>query len=438
MKILYLAPEPGISYDMSGGAGTHIRGTVAALQRQGHTVGVAVGGDLLRNHNGSRLRAVETYSVSKANSIGAAVLGYGKVLVPRFARRLFHDTVRAFRTRHQVQSAVRDFLKQFGKPDIIYERSAVGLATGNCLRDQLCVPLCIETDADLIEGTRALTTCVARSLFYGPLERWKLQTADSLVVMSEGSRQRLRDKWAIRHDSIYVKGLGVSRELFNDHSELPNKDPGIMQAYSLYGKCVIGYVGIFQDYQNLPLLMAAAEKLRNKTNYRFLVVGTGRRLHEYREYARKMDLHNLCFTGHIPKEQIARFFRCIDVGVITDNLSHMYPVKYLEFLAHGVPTVFPRHEPFRTFFEDIAGYDFFSFRPGDAQSLSETIVGVIDDWQRALGCTQALKDLVLRSYTWDATAERLTKALEETVRRARQSAGRHDFGYRLGHSDVSS
>ena len=38
MKIIYLAPETGIRYNMSGGAGTHMRGTVESLKENNDVI----------------------------------------------------------------------------------------------------------------------------------------------------------------------------------------------------------------------------------------------------------------------------------------------------------------------------------------------------------------------------------------------------------------
>ena len=50
MNILYLAPEKGISYFQSGGAGTHIRGTILEL-RKTNNIYQYIGGDLIRKDN---------------------------------------------------------------------------------------------------------------------------------------------------------------------------------------------------------------------------------------------------------------------------------------------------------------------------------------------------------------------------------------------------
>ena len=400
MKILYLAPEPGITYSMSGGAGTHIRGTVEPLIVKGNEVGIFIGGDYLRSKV-----VVDNYEKSARFGLRLVI----KSMIPGELRKLYNDFKR-IRIQRKLTEGLESFLLSFGRPDIIYERSAYGLDLGLKIATEHNIPYCLESDVILLDLVRPHTSYFFNKLIYKNIERKKMSGANGLFVMSQASIPLLRRLWNIDHNQIYFKGLGI-----NVSKRLPKKSNVVNSTFGLEGKIVIGYVGIFQDYQNLPILFDLAELFLTNPRVVILVVGTGRRLEEYKREVAQRSLTNVIFTGLIDSSSIVHYYHRIDYGVITDNPPHMYPVKYLEFLSYNKPVFFPSYASFHSFFENDLDLELFSFSPGEANSLKLKIEAAMREKDRIQQVTQQLSRLVQFNYSWDRCADRLVIGLENVI-----------------------
>jgi glycosyltransferase involved in cell wall biosynthesis len=400
MKILYLASEPGIFYEMSGGAGTHMRGTVEPLIDKGHEVGVFIGGDYLSNTNNK---------VNAEKKKGSLLRCFFKMITPSEFKKIFND-IKRLRVKRDLSNGLEDFLNDFGKPEIVYERSAFGLDIGLQISKKYNIPYCLESDVTLLEIIRPYTSYIFNRFIYKKIESRKISQADGITVMSEASIPLLKNLWNIKHDRIFFKGLGIDAKKINS-----KEDNVVNELFNLEDKIVVGYIGIFQDYQNIPILFDVAEQLKANPNVVILIVGTGKRIDEYKKEINCRKLDNIIFTGLIDKSMIDSYYSRIDIGVITDNASHMYPVKYLEFLAYKKPTLFPAYDAFRTFFENSDNFDLLSFTPGNPISLKDKILRIITERDRVKEITLKLSSVVQNKYSWHSSADRLISSLRQTL-----------------------
>lgn len=400
MKILYLASEPGIFYEMSGGAGTHMRGTIEPLIDKGHEVGAFIGGDYLSNTN---------KKVNAEKKKRSRIRSFFKMNTPSEFKKIFND-VKRLRIKRELSDGLEDFLNDFGMPDIIYERSAFGLDIGLQISKKYNIPYCLESDVTLLEIIRPYTSYIFNRFIYKKIENQKISQADGITVMSEASIPLLKNLWNINHDRIFFKGLGIDAKKINT-----KEDNVVNELFSLEDKIVVGYVGIFQDYQNIPILFDVAEQLKVNPKVVILIVGTGKRIDEYKMEITRRKIDNIIFTGLIDKSMIDSYYSRIDIGVITDNASHMYPVKYLEFLAYKKPTLFPAYDAFKTFFENPHNFDLLSFTPRNPISLKDKILRIINEKDRVEEITLRLSRVVQNNYSWHSCANRLISALNQTL-----------------------
>lgn len=399
MNILYLATEPGIFYEMSGGAGTHMRGTIEPLIDKGHKVGVFIGGDYLSNTNKK-----DNEKQKKESHLRSFL----KMVTPAELKKILND-VKRLRIKPKLTNGLEDFLNDFGIPDIIYERSAFGFDIGLKISKKYNIPYCLESDVTLLEIIRPHTSYIFNRFIYKKIENHKITQADGITVMSQSSISLMKNLWNINHDRIFFKGLGI------DAKKNLKEDNHVNKLLNLEGKIVVGYIGIFQDYQNIPILFDVAEQLKDYPKFIILIVGTGKRIDEYKMEITRRKLENVIFTGLIDKSMIDFYYSRIDIGVITDNASHMYPVKYLEFLAYKKPTLIPAYDAFKTFFENPYNFDLLSFTPGNPISMKDKILRIINEKDRVEEITFGLSRVVQNNYSWHSCANRLISALNQTI-----------------------
>ena len=402
MKIIYLAPETGIRYNMSGGAGTHMRGTVESLKENNDVI-VAVGGDLLVE-NESPIDNQNRNS-KKRNDIKSVVRSLIKKILLKNIK-LFYNDLKIIKENQKVFTKVNSLINLNDLPDIIYERSAYGFDVGYKISKKYNIPLVLESDVIILDLVKPRTTKIFNSFFYKIREKKKVSNADGIVVMSEPSIQLMKQIWQVKHDRIFFKGLGIN---LNKGQNI-NKDY-VDEKYDLKGKFIIGYVGIFQDYQNIPILFEVAKLLKND-NFIFLIVGTGSRLLEYKTIVKNEGLTNVVFTGLIDKDLMDEFYDRIDLGVITDNAPHMYPVKYLEFISKKVLTVSPNYPSFNIFFENEDVKERFTFEAKNPLDLKNKIIGIKRDLVNSKELMSYSKRVVKDQFTWAKCGERLEHSLK--------------------------
>lgn len=407
MKILYLAPEVNIFLQQSGGAGTHMRATIGHLSKS-HDVTVAIGGDLMENH-----RAEKSGQKSEATSPG------WKSWVPKELKKTYADHQRKALNKAIFQKTL-ELIHQAGIPDIIYERSGYGYDVGYRLSKSLGVPLVLESDVLILELMAPDTSWLFNRIWYRNMEYKKIHQASSIVVMSPFSVTLMKEKWGLDHDRVFYKSLGID---LRNLQKLPNRD--LDQQYGLKGAYVAGYVGIFQDYQHIPVMLEAA-RLAKDPQIRFMLVGSGKRMPDYQSFVREHQLDQVIFTGLVDKNEIGNYYDRIDLGVIPDCAYHMYPVKYLEFWALGIPTITPNYEVFRPFYAGTEEFEAMTFEPRSPQSLLERLEAVKAMKEKAPGRLRAIiqhtQSKVMAEHTWEKCGIRLEKALLETLAFARQKA----------------
>jgi glycosyltransferase involved in cell wall biosynthesis len=370
LRLLYLAPDPALTLDQKGGAGTHMSGTIESLRRQGVDVEAFVGSP-------PGPSGVLTIAQRPAPTLRRAVPGPIRVLA-RDLRLLAH--ARAFR-----RAAYPPF-------DCVYERSGYLLDVGRVLALDHHVPYFVETDGILV-AARGAAYGAALSRLGERLERKKIAAADVVVVMSQASRDDVIRRYGVSEERVVVKGLGVERELLDNP---PTGEPVFD----------VGWAGTFQPYHGLDLLVDALRQVETRSA---LLVGDGpgRPGIEAAIHGLPVEL-----PGLLPRaEALARLAEC-RVLVIPDSDVNVYPMKLLEYGALGRPIVCPRQPAFEEF-RDHGDELLVLFAPGDARDLARAIdeAGGPGARERAL----LFRELVARRYTWDSAAARLVEKLQSVA-----------------------
>ena len=135
----------------------------------------------------------------------------------------------------------------------------------------------------------------------------------------------------------------------------------------------------------------------------------------YRAFAERHGLTNLIFTGPVDSDLIGGYLARMDLGVIPGCAYHMYPVKYLELGALGVPALTPRYDVFRRFYSSDEAFRDKSFTPGSAEQLARAIVDLKRDPARLEADREHVRTTVLTHHTWERCRERIEHALDATL-----------------------
>lgn len=399
MNILYLASEKSLTLNQSGGAGTHIRGTLSYLNKY-HEIKSFIGGDIL-----NQIDFVQNQE--RKIKKGSPTLKWVKKLIPRQVRLIKQDLNR-IKFCKLFYSKVLEFLDQdiHFKADLIYERSGYGSNAGIKLSNHLGIPLIIESDVLICDFYKNYSSIIFNKLFFKNLEKQKLQSASKVVVMSQGSIKKINQIWGISKDKVCVKGLGIEPSNSDFNEVLPLKTK-----LKLTNKFVVGFTGIFQPYHNVDVLVEAEKHLSKESDILIMVIGIDAAGKDYTKVVQGQN--KIHFTGLIDHKEIPAYYNRFDVGIIPGSADFMYPVKFLEFGLYNKPCLVPRHEAYREFFLDDKEFEMFSFVPHASIDMAEKILFFRENFDELKERWKRVHKLIIDNYSWDMCARRLNDVFIE-------------------------
>ncbi|MBN1307365.1 MAG: glycosyltransferase family 4 protein [Chitinispirillaceae bacterium] len=182
-----------------------------------------------------------------------------------------------------------------------------------------------------------------KSLFIRFLERLELmmyRSADHIVTVGEGYRQRIVDK-GIAGDRISVVINGVDLERFKPFPEAPFT----RKKYHGEGRFVCSYIGTVGMAHGLEVILKAA-KICKDTGCRdtlFWIVGDGAQRADLERGSREHGLNNIIFTGRLPKEEMPEIITASDCCLVHLRKSELFgtviPSKIFELMAMNIPII---------------------------------------------------------------------------------------------------
>ena len=403
MKILFLAPDTNLSYEMRGGAGTHMRASVTELRKLGHDVILAVGGDLIEKKN--------TNLDNFDNQNGFYFKSFLKKVIPAEAKKTVLD-YNIQRKNKSVTFKTEQIIKSNPNIDVIYERSGYGYDTGMVLSEKYNIPRCMETDVIMLDLKKSYTSKLFNNFFYRWLEKKKYHSANSITVQSEYSVSLCKKYWNLNHDRVFNKDLGINKM----NLEL-NPMLDVNKKHALKDKIVVGFVGYFMGYQNIPILLEAAKKFENISNdIIFLLVGGGGVFNDLQKKVEKDNIKNVIFTGLVDKQDVANYYDRIDLAVIPDCAYHMYPVKFLEYSLFKLPTITPNYKVFERFYLNTSKFKEMTFESKNIDSLVQKLKYSIDNIEKLKEEVNYTYDYVIENHKWERCAKLIENALIETLK----------------------
>jgi glycosyltransferase involved in cell wall biosynthesis len=217
---------------------------------------------------------------------------------------------------------------------------------------------------------------------YNAVQEWLARLADHVVVMTPGYGQRLSRY--VPAEKLSVIPWGVDYDRFYAAAEKPEQPFTVV------------YLGQIRPYKGLPVLLQAADGLKN---LRLWVIGEGHQATEYQRMAEEMDLPDVTFWGGLPDGEMIDLLSQSHVLVLPSvTRSEAFGIALLEGMAAGnVPVA--SHLPGVA---DLIGNEGFTYPAGDAHALREILSRLRDD--AALRVHRAcLSQSKAELYSWERT-----------------------------------
>lgn len=307
--------------------------------------------------------------------------------------------------RHRLVAEDRDF-----GADFIYERYAFGNAGGVLAARRLRIPIVLEVNSPLSNELAATRGIVLPSLARR-VEHMVLSSADLIIAVSE----ELRDiiiRLGAAPDRTLVVPNGVDLELY-PRPVSPERRSRLRASISretgidMSGHPVLAvFVGYFRRWHRLEMLLEAMAAADADTLH-LIVVGDGSIADELRRLALDLGIGDrVHWLGSRPPEAIPDLLTAFDLAVMPGITPYACPLKLIEYMAAGLPTVAPDQSNIRELVG--AGESARLFAPGERDSLADALRDVVSDADLRLRLGSAARITVEeRRLTWRDNARRV-------------------------------
>lgn len=245
--------------------------------------------------------------------------------------------------------------------------------------------------------------------FLRKLEYFMYRRAATIVSVTHSFKQVLTSN-GIAPERIAVVPNGTDLDMYQ-----PGQRPRELESrYGFEGKFVAAYVGTVGMAHGLGTLLDVAQRLRERDDIRFMVVGAGATKDELVEEARRRGLTNVVFTGAVPKSEVAAHWRLSDVAlVLLRNLplfDQVIPSKMFEAMGVGRPIILGVRGESRAILERArAG---IGIAPENADELARAILYMFEHGEERRAMGEAGRHFVETHYDRDVLARRMLEELE--------------------------
>jgi len=248
------------------------------------------------------------------------------------------------------------------------------------------------------------------------LETWALRHADHCFCICEGLRQDIAAR-GIAQEKITVIPNAVDIDNFRP---VETVDVELQHALSLQGKQVIGFIGSFYYYEGLDLLLQAAKLMRGQLpGLHVLLVGGGPAERQLKDQAAALGIADITtFTGRVPQNRVAAYYSLIDVLAyprqsmrITELVTPLKPLEAMALKRLFVASDVGGH---RELVSD--GETGVLHRAGDAASLAEKLVQLLQDPGRGQALKDAGRRFVETQRNWQASVANYQAAYQKLLR----------------------
>ncbi len=226
------------------------------------------------------------------------------------------------------------------KPDVIAATSpqffsAVG---GWAISECRNVPFVFEL-GDLWPSSIAAVEIINRKSILRLVEKFELflyHRSTRVAALTHAFKKNLIKRGINKNKiDVVVNGVDLPRYAPQDRDQI------LAEKWKIKNKFVVGYIGTHGMAHGLSNVLNAAEKLKEKDNIRFLLVGAGAEREMLMTMAKSKSLSNVIFMPSQPKDKMPSIWGLCDIALVhlrnQPAFSEVIPSKIFEAMAMGLP-----------------------------------------------------------------------------------------------------
>ncbi len=307
-----------------------------------------------------------------------------------------------------IQGLIRALLT---KPDVVYYRwmdSPHALILAKLLR----IPCVCEVNGEPVPDWLGDRTWWVRCL-KELLARLAFRHCDRIVVLTDGLRSLLHDRYGVPLERIAVLPSGTDEQRFAPRDPVASRlELGLVPA-----RPYIGFVGSFYRYQGLSCLLDAMVFIKEAyPTTQLVLVGDGEVVAELKQQARRLGMEdNITWTGRVPYWEVPVWIGAMNLCVapFCGDRGETSPVKIFDYLACQRPVVACAIPSVVSTFTPDSGVQLI---PSDqARPLADAIITLLNDPARCTVMGQQGRRFIEGRFSWTAIVEQLRHWLSEDI-----------------------
>lgn len=245
------------------------------------------------------------------------------------------------------------------------------------------------------------------------VERFAYRRADHIVSVTTSFLTHF-ESLRVARDKVSVVTNGADLELFAG----PVRDTALASELGLAGKFVAAYVGTHGMAHALSTVLQAADRLRDRDDIRFLLVGSGAEQTSLREQRDAMKLSNVVMLDQQPRSRMPAIWGLAGASIVhlrkTPLFCTVIPSKIFEAMAMGVPILLGvEGEAAAIVINAKAG---LLFEPENAQALAAAVSQLADDREQAKHFGESGRSAARERFDRRTLAAGYLKLLEQVAR----------------------
>jgi glycosyltransferase involved in cell wall biosynthesis len=215
------------------------------------------------------------------------------------------------------------------------------------------------------------------------VELFLYRRSDLIIAVTNSFKAELISR-GINAKKISVVLNGVDLQVYQPRE----KDNELRDSFNLKDKFVIGYLGTIGLAHAVEVVIEAAEKIRNRDDISFLIVGGGANAERIRLFSQDKNLSNLLFMGRQSKSKMPAIWSLCDLSIVhlrnSPLFSKVIPSKIFESWAMGLPVLIgvPEGEATKLVRAHDSGV---VIDPESPEQIAESVLNLCEDrteWER--------------------------------------------------------
>ena len=201
-----------------------------------------------------------------------------------------------------------------------------------------------------------------------------------------------------------------------DFENLEKKEKLREKLFLPLDKKIVMYAGHLYKWKGPETLIGAAEKLRERKDILFVLVGgLEKDIKRCRNIAMAKDLDNIVFTGYKEKKLIPSYLKSADILVLPNegdeerSAKYTSPIKLFEYMASRRPIIASDLPSIKEILDEEKAY---FFEAGNSRQLADKILECLNSESVSKGKAEDAFQEV-QKYTWRRRGEKIMREIEK-------------------------